>query len=67
MVVRNKVAARIAADIQGELDTVSQAVTARARQLEDRYDASLAQLTTLLQGLKTRVDEHLESLSSAWN
>jgi len=67
LVVDDKWLAQLAADVQSELDRVSQALTARIRQLAGRYAAPLPQLTKDVKTLAARVDEHLKKMGAVWN
>src|SRR5207237_10477657 len=60
LVVDDKWLATIAAAVQGELDRVSQTLTARVRQLAERYAAPLPKLTDQVATLAAQVDEHLK-------
>ena len=62
LVVDDKWLAQLAADVQSELDRVSQALTGRIRQLADRYAAPLPQLTEDVKTLAAHVDEHLKKM-----
>ena len=62
LVVDEKWLAQLAADVQSELDRVSQALTGRIRQLADRYAAPLPRLTGEVATLAARVDEHLKKM-----
>ena len=64
LVVDDKWLAQLAADVQSELDRVSQALTGRIRQLADRYTAPLPQLTKEVESLAARVDEHLRKMGA---
>ncbi len=66
MVVNDKWLMQLAVDVQGELDRVSQALTARIRQLADRYDAPLPKLEQEVKALAARVDEHLKKMGFVW-
>jgi len=66
LVVDDKWLARLAADVQGELDSVSQALTGRIRQLADRYATPLPKLTGEVRALAARVDEHLKKMGAKW-
>jgi type I restriction enzyme M protein len=66
LVVDDKWLARLAADVQSELDRVSQALTGRIRQLAERYATPLPQLTDELATLGARVDEHLKKMGAVW-
>ena len=67
LVVENKWLAQLAADVQGELDRVSQALTGRIRQLADRYATPLPELTEQVEALAARVDEHLRKMGAVWD
>jgi type I restriction enzyme M protein len=67
LVVDNKWLAQLAADVQSELDHVSQALTGRIRQLADRYAAPLPQLAENVKTLAARVAEHLKKMGAVWN
>ena len=62
LVVDDKWMARLAADVQSELDRVSQALTGRIRQVAERYATPLQQLTDEVATLAARVDEHLNKM-----
>jgi type I restriction enzyme M protein len=64
LVVDDKWLATIAADVQGELDRVSQTLTRRIRQLAERYATPLPQLTGEVAALAARVDEHLKRIGA---
>jgi type I restriction enzyme M protein len=66
LVVDDKWLAQLAADVQRELDRVSQALTGRIRQLAERYATPLPHLTSEVATLATRVDEHLRKMSATW-
>jgi type I restriction enzyme M protein len=67
LVVDDKWLATLAADVQTELDRVSQALTGRIKQLAERYATPLPRLTEEVQVLAARVDEHLKKMGFAWN
>jgi type I restriction enzyme M protein len=62
LVVDDKWLARLAADVQSELDRVSQALTGRIRELAERYAEPLPQLTYDAATLASRVDEHIRKM-----
>ncbi|MDK9716552.1 MAG: type I restriction-modification system subunit M [Trichlorobacter sp.] len=62
LVVDDKWLATLGADVQTELDRVSQALTSRIRQLAERYATPLPQLTTEVEALSAKVDEHLQKM-----
>jgi len=67
LVVDDKWLAQLAAEVQTELDRVSQVLTGRIRQLADRYGAPLPQLTEDVKALAARVDEHLKKMGAVWS
>ena len=67
LVVDDKWLAQLAADVQSELDRVSQALTGRIRQLADRYATPLPKLTKEVEALAAHVDEHLKKMGAVWN
>ena len=67
LVVDDKWLAALAADVQGELDRVSQALTGRVKQLAERYATPLPKLTDEVEALSARVAGHLKKMGAAWN
>ena len=66
LVVEDKWLATLAAQVQGELDRVSQSLTGRIRQLAERYATPLPQLTDDVAALAARVEEHLKKMGASW-
>jgi len=66
LVVNDKWLARMNADVQGELDRVSQTLTGRIRELAERYAMPLPQLVDEVATLAARVDEHLKRMGASW-
>ncbi|MCL4690042.1 MAG: type I restriction-modification system subunit M, partial [Burkholderiales bacterium] len=66
LVVGDKWMARLTAAVQGELERVSQRLTARIRELAERYATPLPQLAGEVAALAARVDEHLAKMGAAW-
>ena len=66
LVVEDKWMARLAADVQSELDRVSQALTGRVKQLAERYATPLPVLTCEVEALAARVEAHLQQMGAAW-
>lgn len=62
LVVNDKWLARLSADVQSELDRVSQALTGRVKQLAERYATPLPELNKEVFDLSARVDEHLKRM-----
>ena len=67
LVVGDKWLAQLAAEVQSELDRISQSLTGRIRELADRYSTPLPQLTEDVKILTTRVEEHLRKMGAVWN
>jgi type I restriction enzyme M protein len=67
LVVDDKWLATLAFDVQTELDRVSQSLTSRIRQLAERYNTTLPQLTSEVVALSSKVDEHLLRMGFVWN
>ncbi|PTU00776.1 type I restriction endonuclease subunit M, partial [Pseudomonas sp. HMWF031] len=66
LVVDDKWVATLAAAVQGELDRVSLTLTARIRELSERYAVTLPQLTDEVATLASRVEEHLKKMGAVW-
>lgn len=66
LVVEDKWLASLAANVQSELDRVSQALTGRIRQLAERYATPLSKLAEEVETLNTRVDQHLKKMGFVW-
>ena len=56
----------LAAAVQGELDRVSKTLTGRIRQLAERYEAPLPQITSEVETLAARVEKHLDKMGVLW-
>ena len=52
--------------LQGELDRVGQTLTARIRELAERYATPLPQLTDEVATLAARVEAHLIKMGASW-
>lgn len=66
LVVNDKWLARLAADLQGEIDRVGQTLTVRIRELAERYSAPLPQLVDEVAMLTSMVDAHLHRMGAVW-
>jgi type I restriction enzyme M protein len=66
LVVADKWMTRLAADVQAELDRVSQTLTGRIRELAERYATPLPALVDQVATLAARVDEHLKKMGASW-
>ena len=67
LVVDDKWLAMLAADVQSELDRVSQTLTGRIQELAERYATPLPKLTEDVKVRAARVDEHLKKMGALWN
>ena len=66
LVVQDKWMATLAAAIHGEMNRISQALTQRVKELAERYEAPLPQLTEEVAALAARVDGHLKKMGAVW-
>jgi type I restriction enzyme M protein len=62
LVVDDKWLAALEAAIHGEMDRISQALTSRVKELAERYETPLPQLTTRVAELEAKVSRHLERM-----
>ncbi len=67
LVVDDKWLTTLAADVQTELDRVSQALTGRIKQLAERYAEPLPQLANDVAALNAKVEAHLKKMGFVWN
>ena len=67
LVVDDKWLATLDARIHGEMDRVSQQLTARVKELAERYEATLPDLTACVAGWEAKVNRHLERMGFSWN
>jgi type I restriction enzyme M protein len=67
LVVGDKWLAALDAAIHGEMDRVSQALTQRVKELAERYETPLSQLTDRVAELEAKVSRHLERMGFTWN
>ncbi len=66
LVVHSKWLAALSAQIQSELDRVSQALASRIKQLAERYATPMPQLASEVEAQAARVDEHLKKMGFVW-
>ncbi|MNG30550.1 hypothetical protein D3C84_1161870 [compost metagenome] len=64
--VEDKWLAKLDADIHGEMDRVSQALTQRVKQLAERYETPLPRMVERVAELEDKVQGHLERMGFAW-
>ena len=66
LVVDDKWLAALDAAIHGEMDRISQALTQRVKELAERYETPMPQLTDRVAELEAKVNRHLERMGFAW-
>ncbi len=66
LVVDDKWLAALEAAVQGEVDRVSQSLTQRVKELSERYETPLPQMTERVNELEEKVNRHLERMGFAW-
>ena len=67
LVVDDKWLSALADDVQSELHRVSQTLTARIRELAERYESTLSELVDEVEALASRVEEHLKRMGAVWS
>lgn len=67
LVVDDKWLATLDAAVHGEMDRLSQQLTARVKELAERYEAPLPRLNERVAELEARVNRHLEKMGFAWS
>ncbi len=67
LVVDEKWFAALDAAINGEIDRISQALTQRVKDLAERYETPIPELTNRVAELESKVNRHLERMGFAWN
>lgn len=67
LVVDDKWLATIAAAIHGEMDRISQTLTRRVKELAERYETPLPEVTGKVAELEAKVNAHLERMGFSWN
>lgn len=66
LVVDDKWFGAIDADIHGEMDRISQALTQRVRVLAERYHAPMPAIVKRVAKLEAEVERHLKNMGFAW-
>lgn len=66
LVVDDKWLTALKAAVHGELDRVSQVLSQRVKELAERYETPLPQLTDRVAELEEKVNRHLERMGFAW-
>lgn len=67
LVVDDKWLAALDRDIHGEMDRISQALTQRIKDLAERYETPMPELTGRVEDLEAKVNRHLERMGFAWH
>ena len=67
LVVADKWLAAIASAIHGEMDRISQTLTHRVKELAERYETPLPEVTRKVAELEAKVNAHLERMGLSWN
>jgi type I restriction enzyme M protein len=66
LVVDDKWLAALDAAIHGEMERVSQQLTQRVKELAERYETPLPQMTSRVADLEAKVNRHLEKMGFSW-
>jgi type I restriction enzyme M protein len=67
LVVDDKWLATISAAMQSEIDSISQRLTGRIKELAERYENTLGQLDKSNTELEEKVASHLEKMGLVWS
>ena len=67
LVLDDKWIASLSALMQSEIDAISQRLTGRIKELADRYENTLGELTTNTKSLEENVSTHLEKMGLVWS
>ena len=67
LVVDDKWIASLSALMQSEIDAISQRLTGRIKELANRYENTLGELTTSTKALEENVSTHLEKMGLVWS
>ena len=66
LVVDDKWLAALDAAIHGEMDRISQNLTQRVKELAERYETPLPQMTKTVAELEAKVNRHLQKMGFSW-
>lgn len=66
LVVDDKWMAALVADVNGEMDRISQRLTQRVKELAERYETPLPKLTLEVETAEAAVNKHLEQMGFVW-
>jgi type I restriction enzyme M protein len=67
LVIEDKWITSIKNLIQTEIDSISQRLTNRIKELGERYDTKLGELSSETQSLESKVSEHLQKMGLVWS
>lgn len=67
LVVEDKWLASLATTIYGEMDSISQNLTRRVKELAERYETPLPQAVSHVTELEQKVNRHLKEMGFSWN
>lgn len=67
LVVDDKWIIKLKAAINGEMDRISQTLTQRVKELAERYQTPLPQMTSRVAEMEAKVNRHLEGMGFSWN
>ena len=66
LVVDDKWFAALEAAVQGEMERISQSLTGRVKELSERYETPLPQMSKRVTELEEKVNRHLEKMGFSW-
>jgi type I restriction enzyme M protein len=66
LVVDNKWLAELGKRVHAEMDRISQALTTRVKELAERYESPLPEVTTQVEEYEKKVTAHLKKMGFAW-
>ena len=67
LVIEKKWMHSLSSSIQGEIDAISQRLTARIKELGERYDDTLGSVDTSVKKLEEKVNAHLKKMGLVWS
>jgi type I restriction enzyme M protein len=67
LVIEKKWMRSLSASIQGEIDAISQRLTARIKELGERYDDTLGSVDKSVKTLEEKVNAHLKKMGLVWS
>jgi type I restriction enzyme M protein len=67
LVIEKKWMNSLSASIQGEIDAISQRLTARIKELGERYDDTLGSVDKSVKALEEKVNAHLQKMGLVWS